>query len=181
MKTRKRKNGRTRRSSRGCRKRSSEWRFSFSFWEERHRPPLSPRAISCVSGATTEPCRVSRIPLRRRGLAERVVAVEGRGPVPWSTEPNARLLARRHAVADAQRRLLYLLYELRYGLPQGIDSIAWRGMWSWGISTRRGRTNRVLGGCGTAPAAFSRGLCDLEGPRQVIPCRGRELCGGEGD
>lgn len=57
----------------------------------------------------------------------RVVAVEGRGPVPWSTEPNARLLARRHAVADAQRRLLYLLYELRYGLPQGIDSIAVEG------------------------------------------------------
>ena len=57
----------------------------------------------------------------------RVVAVEGRGPVPWSTEPNARLLARRHAVADAQRRLLYLLYELRYGLPRGIDSIAVEG------------------------------------------------------
>ncbi len=57
----------------------------------------------------------------------RVVAVEGRGPVPWSAQPNARLLARRHAVADAQRKLLYLLYELRYGLPRGIDSIAVEG------------------------------------------------------
>lgn len=72
----------------------------------------------------------------------RIVAVEGRGPVPWSTEPNARLLARRHAVADAQRRLLYLLYELRYGLPQGIDSISVEGQVVMGHIYQEGQDER---------------------------------------
>jgi len=56
----------------------------------------------------------------------RTAAVTGRSS-PEASTPSGRLLAKRQAVADAQRNLLYLLYELRYGLPERISSIEVEG------------------------------------------------------
>jgi len=50
------------------------------------------------------------------------VTVEGREPLRGSS-PSAKLLARRAAVTDARRNLLLLLYEIRYGLPEKLQSI----------------------------------------------------------
>ncbi len=56
----------------------------------------------------------------------RTVAVAGRSS-PAAPTPSGKLLAKRQATADAQRNLLYLLYELRYGLPDRISSIEVEG------------------------------------------------------
>lgn len=50
------------------------------------------------------------------------VAVEGMAPLS-SASAQARLVARKAARTDARRRLLLLLYELRYGLPERLESI----------------------------------------------------------
>lgn len=50
------------------------------------------------------------------------VAVEGMAPLV-SSSAQARLLARKAARTDARRRLLLLLYELRYGLPEKLQAI----------------------------------------------------------
>jgi len=55
-----------------------------------------------------------------------MVSVNGRAPLKVQT-PSARLLARRAALTDARRNLLLLLFELRYGLPERIESIEIEG------------------------------------------------------
>lgn len=50
------------------------------------------------------------------------VSVEGSAPIKGVT-PLARILAGRAAVTDARRNLLLLLYEIRYGLPEKLESI----------------------------------------------------------
>ncbi len=50
------------------------------------------------------------------------VAVEGKVPIR-SASVQSRLVARRLARTDARRQLLLLLYELRYGLPEKLQSI----------------------------------------------------------
>ena len=67
----------------------------------------------------------------------RTVAVVGRS-TPEATTPAGKLLAKRQAVADAQRNLLYLLYELRYGLPERLSSIKVEGQVVMGHIDRQG-------------------------------------------
>lgn len=50
------------------------------------------------------------------------VAVEGIALLSGSSV-SARLVARRAARSDARRKLLLLLYELRYGLPEKLEAI----------------------------------------------------------
>ncbi len=50
------------------------------------------------------------------------VSVTGEEPVRGSS-PGQKLLARRAALTDARRNLLLLLYEIRYGLPEKLQSI----------------------------------------------------------
>lgn len=50
------------------------------------------------------------------------VSVEGSAPIK-GVSPAARILAGRAAVTDARRNLLLLLYEMRYGLPEKLESI----------------------------------------------------------
>lgn len=66
----------------------------------------------------------------------RTVAVTGASPLGSGSQ--GRLLAKRQAVADAQRNLLYLLYELRYGLPERLASIAVEGHVVMGHIDRQG-------------------------------------------
>jgi hypothetical protein len=54
--------------------------------------------------------------------AGRSVSVEGSALVKDGA-PQSRLLARRGAALDAKRKLLLLLYEIRYGLPERLRSI----------------------------------------------------------
>lgn len=54
------------------------------------------------------------------------VAAEGRAPVR-SPSPSSRLLAKRAALADARRNLLFLLYEMKFGLPERLTSIEVQG------------------------------------------------------
>ncbi|MDO9508450.1 MAG: hypothetical protein Q7I97_03765 [Thermovirgaceae bacterium] len=50
------------------------------------------------------------------------VSVEGVAPLKGAL-PSARLLGQRAALTDARRNLLLLLYELRFGLPEKLESI----------------------------------------------------------
>lgn len=50
------------------------------------------------------------------------VSVEGSAPIN-GVSPSARILAGRAAVTDARRNLLLLLYEMRYGFPERLESI----------------------------------------------------------
>ncbi len=68
------------------------------------------------------------------------VFVEGSSPLMSST-PQGKLLAGRRAVVQAQKKLLYLLYELRYGLPRRIASIDVQGKVVMGHVDRRGVQN----------------------------------------
>ena len=54
------------------------------------------------------------------------VSAEGRAPV-HSPSASARLLAKRAALADARRNLLFLLYEMKFGLPERLTSIEVQG------------------------------------------------------
>jgi len=65
------------------------------------------------------------------------VFVEGSSPL-MSATPQEKLLAGRRAVVQAQKKLLYLLYELRYGLPRRIASIEVEGEVVMGHVDRRG-------------------------------------------
>jgi hypothetical protein len=68
------------------------------------------------------------------------VFVEGSSPLMGNT-PQGKLLAGRRAVVQAQKKLLYLLYELRYGLPRRIASIEVEGQVVMGHVDRRGVRN----------------------------------------
>ncbi len=68
------------------------------------------------------------------------VFVEGISPLPNAT-PQGKLLAGRRAVVQAQKKLLYLLYELRYGRPRRIASIEVEGKVVMGHVDRRGVRN----------------------------------------
>ncbi len=68
------------------------------------------------------------------------VFVEGSSPL-MGTTPQEKLLAGRRAVVQAQKNLLYLLYELRYGLPRRIASIEVEGEVVMGHVDRRGVRN----------------------------------------
>ena len=50
------------------------------------------------------------------------VTAVGKGPL-LSGAPHDRLLAKRSAVSDARRNLLFLLYEMKFGLPEKLQSI----------------------------------------------------------
>jgi len=50
------------------------------------------------------------------------ISVDGKAPINGAS-PSARILAGRAAVTDARRNLLLLLYEIRYGLPERLESI----------------------------------------------------------
>jgi hypothetical protein len=50
------------------------------------------------------------------------ISVEGKAPISGAS-PSARILAGRAAVTDARRNLLLLLYEMRYGFPERLESI----------------------------------------------------------
>ena len=54
------------------------------------------------------------------------VAAEGRAPVR-SPSASSRLLAKRAALTDARRNLLFLLYEMKFGLPERLSSIEVQG------------------------------------------------------
>lgn len=68
---------------------------------------------------------VEGIQVFRFGLVDwsgRSVSVEGAVPLR-NDSAQARLLARRGASLEAKKRLLLLLYEIRYGLPERLRSI----------------------------------------------------------
>ena len=58
---------------------------------------------------------------------EHKAVVEGEADLPLDPSPQQKLLAGRKATVDAQRKLLYLLYEMKFGLPKKLTSIEVKG------------------------------------------------------
>ncbi len=65
------------------------------------------------------------------------VFVEGASPL-MSVTSQGRLLARKRALVQAQKKLLYLLYEVRYGLPERVAAIEVEGHVVMGHVDRQG-------------------------------------------
>ncbi|MCF7935333.1 MAG: hypothetical protein K9L28_03180 [Synergistales bacterium] len=58
---------------------------------------------------------------------EQTAVVQGEAELPPDPTPQQRLLAGRKALVDARRKLLYLLYEMKFGLPKKLTSIEVKG------------------------------------------------------
>ncbi len=105
--------------------------------------------ISLLKKANENNMALEGFPWGRIDWEEKVVIVEGRGKVPksYETEGQAKLLARRAALIDAERNALLLMYQLNYPIPKNYSTVKIKGIVGGGYVVDEGfdgRTYRIV-------------------------------------
>ncbi len=86
--------------------------------------------ISLLKKANENNIALEGFPWGRIDWEEKAVIVEGMGKVPksYETEGQAKLLARRAALIDAERNALLLMYQLNYPIPKNYSTVKIKGI-----------------------------------------------------
>ncbi|MCD6362592.1 MAG: hypothetical protein J7M13_01110 [Synergistetes bacterium] len=105
--------------------------------------------ISLLKKANKNNIALEGFPWGKIDWEERAVIVEGMGKIPKSYESKAqaKLLARRAALIDAERNALLLLYQLNYPIPKNYTTVKIKGIVGGGYVVNEsfdGRTYKIV-------------------------------------
>lgn len=105
--------------------------------------------ISLLKKANENNIALEGFPWGKIDWEERAVIVEGMGKIPKSYESKAqaKLLARRAALIDAERNALLLLYQLNYPIPKNYTTVKIKGIVGGGYVVNEsfdGRTYKIV-------------------------------------